>query len=77
MKTGSSSWDSCVQSRAGDTRPVLTWQLLAKPVPSGDARAGSGSDIGLLSVQEREREKLRVGEAEIERQRGRQGEGQR
>lgn len=60
MKTGSSPWDSCAQSRAGDTRPVLTWQLLAKPVPSSDARgrglwAGSGSDIGLWNVQERER----------------------
>lgn len=64
---GCNPGDSSAQSRAGGTRPALPCQLLAKPVPSGDARGrgqweGSISDIGLLTVQERER--LRVGKAE-------------
>lgn len=58
---GCSPGDSSAQSRAGGTRPALPWQLLAKPVPSGDARGrgqweGSISDTGPLTVRERERE---------------------
>lgn len=72
MKMGCGPQDSSTQSRGGDTRFALTWQLLAKPVPGSDARgrgqwAGSGFDTGTLTVQERER--LREGEAEGERQR--------
>lgn len=77
---GCSPRDSSAQSRAGGTRPARPCQLLAKPVPSGDARGrgqweGSISDIGLLTVQERER--LRVGKEEIESQSDRLGESQR
>lgn len=54
-------------ARARGHKGTLTWQLLVTPVPSSDAGgggrwAGSGSDIGLLRVQESER--LRGGEAE-------------
>ena len=53
----------------GLDKGTLTWQLLVKTDPSRDARAGgrwagSGSDIGLLRVQESER--LRGREAETE-----------
>lgn len=63
-----------LRSRAGDTRPALTWQLLAKPLPSSDVRdrghwAASGSDTGLLSVQDREAQSRRGRESDKERAR--------
>ena len=69
--TGCSPLGLWLRSRAGDTRPALTWQLLAKPLPSSDVRgrghwAASGSDTGLLSVQDREAQSRRGRESDKE-----------